>query len=256
MNIKKELNNALFAQHEAKFKHLGFKNEFNLYNAIISGNENEVKRVREINAKAKANPKISGHDGLLSHDPLRNQKYHFVILSALIARFCMESGLDRETSYSLCDIYIQKMDILNSPKEIEDLKTEMIYEYTALMKENNTKGVFSRQISKCIDYINDNIFQKINLETIADELAMNPSYLSKLFSKEVGLPISAYIKRQRLQIAANMLTYAEYSISDISGYLCFSSQSHFTKSFQEVYNMTPKKYRDLHTTNILTKPAL
>ena len=86
-----------------------------------------------------------------------------------------------------------------------------------------------------------------SLRSIAEYLNMNPTYLSRLFKKEMDVSISAYIKTERLKTAAHLLQYSNYSISEISEYLNFSSQSHFTSSFQELYGLTPKKYRDLHT---------
>ena len=124
------------------------------------------------------------------------------------------------------------------------------------MKDNKKKGVYSRQVSKCIDYIYDNLYKNISLEEIADNLKVNPNYLSKLFSKEVGISISAYIKKQRLQTAANMLRGSDYTISEIAGYLCFSSQSHFTNSFKHEFGMTPKKYRDTYTTKLAINKML
>ena len=256
LSIDKELNHKLFIQRSEERKHFGFQNEFNLYTAIISGNDNEVKRAREsyINAK-KYNSHVE-FEGILSHDPIRNQKYHFVVLASLITRFCVEAGLDREVAYNLCDLFIQKVDLCTSINQINEIRTEMIYKFTSLMKDNKKKGVYSRQVSKCIDYIYDNLYKNISLGEIADNLKVNPNYLSKLFSKEVGISISAYIKKQRLQTAANMLRGSDYAISEIAGYLCFSSQSHFTNSFKHEFGMTPKKYRDTYTTKLAINKML
>ena len=60
----------------------------------------------------------------------------------------------------------------------------------------------------------------------------------------MSMEISAYIKNQKLIAAANMLIYSDYPIAEIAGLYNFSSQSHFTNSFQEKYGTTPKKYRD------------
>ena len=48
--------------------------------------------------------------GVLSKNNMQNLKYHFVITIALIARYCIDGGMDVSTSYALSDFYIQKAD--------------------------------------------------------------------------------------------------------------------------------------------------
>ncbi|MBO5292841.1 MAG: helix-turn-helix transcriptional regulator [Lachnospiraceae bacterium] len=69
-------------------------------------------------------------------------------------------------------------------------------------------------------------------------------YLSKLFHKEIGIPVSEYIMLQKVEKAKNLLCYSDYSIVDIANYLTFSSQSHFIQVFQKFAGLTPRKYRD------------
>ncbi|WP_375105406.1 helix-turn-helix domain-containing protein [Paenibacillus sp. RS8] len=46
------------------------------------------------------------------------------------------------------------------------------------------------------------------------------------------------------------MAFSDKRISEISTYLCFSSQSHFQKSFKDKYGITPLMYRksELHQT--------
>lgn len=247
MDIKQELNHKLFMQREENTRHLDSEKEFGMYRAIASGDFDEVTRLHR--QYEQANRYTSGADknGTLSQNPLQNRKFHFVILAALIARFCVAAGLEKEIAYSMSDIYIQKADACTSLGQIDILQTNMIFEYTSQMRETKKKNIYSKQIIKCVDYIYDNLNIKLTVSDIADHLQMSPTYLSKLFSKEVGMPISAYIKEQKLKAAANMLLYTDSSISEISEYFNFASQSHFTTAFQELYNLTPKKYRDTYS---------
>jgi len=114
------------------------------------------------------------------------------------------------------------------------------------------KKTYSRQTGKAIDYISNHLNTRLALTDIAEALDMAPSYLSKLFTKETGESISAYIKEEKLKAAANMLQYSDISISEISEYYHFSSQSHFTASFTEYHGVTPKKYRDINNKKIFS----
>lgn len=247
MNIRQELNHKLFMQREENIRHLDYEKEFGLYMAISSGDIDEVVRLHTQYEKTNRYTTESDRNGILSQNPLQDRKFHFVILAALIARFCVAAGMEREIAYSMSDIYIQKADLCTTLPQIDKLQTDMIMEYTSQMRENKKSNIYSRQISRCIDYIYNNLQLKLTVADIADYLQMTPTYLSKLFAREVGMPISSYIKEQRLKAAANMLLYTDSGISEISEYFNFASQSHFTNAFQKMYGMTPKKYRDSYT---------
>ena len=53
------------------------------------------------------------------------------------------------------------------------------------MQDNRSKGIYSKQIVKCVDYIQANLQQELRLESIAEYLNMNPTYLYPLFKKEL-----------------------------------------------------------------------
>ena len=253
MNIKRELNYKLFLQREENTRHLDFDKEFGFYTAIANGDIEDVKRRHRNYIESNRYTTSQEKNGVLSKNPVQNSKFHFVILAAMITRFCVEAGLDREEAYNMSDIYIQKADECTTLSQIDELQAEMIFFYTNRMKTAKNKSSYSKHVSKCIDYIYDNLNKKISVEGIADYLKISPSYLSKLFAKEVGDSLSNYIRLRKLEAAANMLQYTDYEISEISEYFNFSSQSHFTTLFQNKYKMTPKKFRDSHNNKSITK---
>ena len=86
---------------------------------------------------------------------------------------------------------------------------------------------------------------KITLQALAEEVHLSPSHLSKLFHREMGLTISDYIRKKRVEAAGNMLKFSDYSCAEIANYLCFSSESHFIQIFKKEMGKTPKQYREL-----------
>lgn len=247
MSVKKELNHKLYIQREENIKHLDFQKEFAFYNAIAAGNKKEILACRERFVKAFSDTENPERNGTLSNNPVQNERYHFVVMAAMIARVCVQAGLNHETAYSLSDIYIQKMDECSDIESINELRNEMVFGYAEHMQSLRKQNVYSKHIVKCIDFIYDKLNTNLNVTTIADYLDINPTYLSKLFVKETGMTLSRYIKEEKLRASASMLQFSDNSIGEISEYFCFSSQSHFTNAFQEEYGITPKKFRDIHS---------
>ena len=81
------------------------------------------------------------------------------------------------------------------------------------------------------------------LADIAAEVGVSPVYLTQVFQQVEGLPLYRYQLRLRLARALDLL--AEYDdLSQLSLDLGFSSHSHFSASFQQVYGRSPSEFRE------------
>ncbi len=65
-----------------------------------------------------------------------------------------------------------------------------------------------------------------------------------LFREDTGVTLYDYIMQEKLDLAKNLLTFTDYSYSDISSYLGFSSQSHLGKVFKNATGLTLMQYRN------------
>ena len=236
MSINKELAQREFVQREYGKLHSPYEKELEFYSAVAAG---DIERVKELYTPLA----VEGY-GRLSEDNLRNIKYHLVITIALIARFCIEAGMPTETSYTISDIYINRLDVSTTEEQLREIHREVFLEYAKRMQTVNSGEAYSKHILMCLDLIYDNIYSGIRVSELADKLGLSAQYLSKLFRQEVGVTISEYIMSRRIKAAENMLKYSDYSSIDIGNYLNFSSHSHFISAFRKHTGFTPKQYRE------------
>lgn len=236
MNIEKKLSHIEFLNREYNVSHLSYEREMAFFQSIKEGNVAEAKRLFK--------PLGGGEMGKLSRDSIRNLKYHLIITVAFITRYCIEGGMEMEVAYNLSDIYIQSIDRCRTEDEINLLHREVVDDYAQRMCILRKQNRYPKSVTICLDYIYDNLHTKITLERLAEVTSLSPAYLSKLFHKEVGQTVSGYIVKKRIEAAANMLKFSDYSCLDISEYLCFSSESHFIQVFKKHTGYTPKAYRE------------
>lgn len=246
MNTNRDLNYRLYIQREEGFSRAPFNSEFEKYKTISSG---DVERVKENFSQIKKN--YYNGKGILSDDPIRNVRYHFIISVALVSRICVEQGMSHDLAYTLSDIYIQRADKCDNVEDIIDMIGEMQIDYAERMRDIKKENIISIHIRKCIDYIYEHLHEKLTVESVAEYLHLSATYLSKLFIKETGQSFRKFIINARVNAAKNMLIYSDFSCLEISLSLGFSSQSAFISTFKKITGTTPKKYRILYKTDVL-----
>ena len=241
MNTNRDLNYRLFVQKETGFARPAFHDEMSYYNYIKEGN---VKAL-----EARFNDPLDDFykgKGQLSDDPLRNVMYHLVVCVGVVTRLCVDAGMDHNVAYTLSDIYIRRGDKCRTPEEVIDVMEEYQMDFARRMREIKKGSVVSLHVKRCSDYIYEHLHENITLADLAKREKLNPSYLSKLFSKELGMGVKDYIIKAKIDTAKNILRYSEFPILDISISLGYSSQSAFTADFRQATGLTPKKYRDIY----------
>jgi len=80
------------------------------------------------------------------------------------------------------------------------------------------------------------------LAEIAAEVRGSPVYLTQVFQQVEGLPLYRYQLRLRLARALDLLAHYD-DLTDLSLELGFSSHSHFSAAFREVYGRSPSEFR-------------
>jgi len=243
LDISTELEKQLQNERESEIRRVSYDLEIKFYGMISSGDMKALEKFIEERRKATRGVM---RKGVLSSDNLMNEKYHAVIMTALVSRFCIEAGMDIEVSYTLSDIYIRKIDKAMSVAEVYDLHDAIARDYCRRMSDMAKTQVVSRYVVLAVDYIRAHIQQNLTVDQIASELNVNSSYLSKLFKKEMGKTISSYIRDSKIEIACNMLRHLDESSLEIANYLGFSSQSHFIQVFKKETGVTPEEYRKKH----------
>ncbi|MCR5292997.1 MAG: AraC family transcriptional regulator [Eubacterium sp.] len=241
MDTNSVLNYRLYIQRQEEFIRDDYHAEFRQYNRIKSG---DVEGARERFKVARQ--KFLDNRGNLSESPLRSMIYHLVVSAAIISRMCIDGGMDRDTAYTLSDIYIRKADVAKDTEEVLDLMADMQVDYATRMRDLKKLNTVSIHIRRSIDYIYDNLHRQLTLTELAEKEGLSESYYSRLFVKETGVNVNHFINDAKIRTAQNMLRYSDSPILDISISLGFSSQSAFSTLFKKMTGLTPKVYRDMY----------
>ncbi|HYX51573.1 MAG TPA: helix-turn-helix transcriptional regulator, partial [Ktedonobacteraceae bacterium] len=70
-----------------------------------------------------------------------------------------------------------------------------------------------------------------------------PSYLSRVFKKEMGITLTDYINKLRIEEAKYMLDHRNISVSEAALSVGFNDPNYFSKVFTKLEHMAPHDYR-------------
>ena len=119
-----------------------------------------------------------------------------------------------------------------------------IYRGTLSYKDKKSTATSNYAAYNAVKYIDENFRTITNVKDVARALTYSESYLSHIFSENIGMSIKEYIIRKKLQLAAETLKSEDISIEKLSEYLNFNSPHTFRQAFKKMYSQSTSEYRE------------
>ena len=126
---------------------------------------------------------------------------------------------------------ISKEKIMSCIKDIVKQKATELPKYSIFIKQ-------------AINYIDEHLTDDMTLETIAESVHSNASYLSRIFKKEVGTSVITYITDLRIKKAKDLLEHSDLKTFEISDAVGIHDPAYFSVLFKKYTGMSPKSYRN------------
>lgn len=114
----------------------------------------------------------------------------------------------------------------------------------------NTKNDHIERVNEVLFYIHGAIARNFAVEELSSLVAMSPFHFNRIFKEQTKESLHAYIKRVKLEHAANLLLFnPEATITHIMHEVGFSSNASFSQAFKENFGVTPTKWREVDRAN-------
>ncbi len=95
-------------------------------------------------------------------------------------------------------------------------------------------------------YIHQNADQVLNREALATMAGYSLPHFHRIFTAEMGENIAAYIRRVRLERAAQKLIHGATDLMQVAMDAGFQSHAAFSKAFKQHFGYTPSEFRTLN----------
>lgn len=95
-----------------------------------------------------------------------------------------------------------------------------------------------------IDYIEQNLAETLDVDTIAEKTALSSFYYQRIFGALCGMTVGDYIRARRMTLAAQALAVSDSRVIDVAVMYGYDSPDSFAKAFQRFHGITPSMARE------------
>jgi AraC-like DNA-binding protein/ligand-binding sensor protein len=219
---------------EAEISRYPFEKETDLIDYIENG---ETRR-----ARAALN-EILGNVFFATGGDLKMVRARVLELVVLLSRAAVRGGADAEQIFGMNYQYINRINSFTNIESIASWLSIVIGKFSELVFDMR-EIKHADAIQRAMHYVRENFHDKISLDDAASYVNLSPSYLSKLFKKELDLNFNTYLNQVRVEKSKNFLLNTEISLIDIAGMCGFEDQSYFSKVFKKFSGSSPGKFRE------------
>jgi AraC family transcriptional regulator len=106
-----------------------------------------------------------------------------------------------------------------------------------------TLGDYKRRMLRVLVHIQQHLDEPLLLEELAAVACFSPYHFHRVFKGMVGEPVKEYVRRLRLERAAQRLKLSEASVIDIALDAGYLSHEAFTRSFRSAFGRSPSQFR-------------
>lgn len=118
-----------------------------------------------------------------------------------------------------------------------------------IMQNQNLKSLAADQrnpnhspLAFVISYIQSNLNEKINADTLSDKACMSRSTFYRLFKRELGISPNEFILAEKINRAKQLLSNPLAKVAAVSYELGFSDANYFIRAFKKIVGTTPGNY--------------
>jgi AraC family transcriptional regulator len=106
-------------------------------------------------------------------------------------------------------------------------------------------GLSKYKLKQAFEYMNTHLSENISLASVSEQLGISQFHFCRLFKQSTGMTPYAYLIRQRVERAKQLLKRKEGTMLDIAIECGFANSSHFAKHFRKYTGISPRHFRML-----------
>jgi two-component system, response regulator YesN len=178
----------------------------------------------------------------------QSQSYHFIHQSYSVLLSAIITSLEKQGG-SILDILehnlFGQLEGKRTSRDIIDWFTGVLFPLHKRLTEETLNDNGQSAIRQICLHIREHCREDLTLVQCAELVGMSPSYVSRLFKKEMGINFLDFVVECKVEEVKRLLLETDLSISEIAGVIGYSERN-LTRIFQRKVQMTPSMFRSAY----------
>lgn len=189
-----------------------------------------VREVRKFNPKIKF-VFVSGHDDFA---------YAREAMELQVCRYILKPLVPEEILQTVKEVLLE----IEKDRQKQTLAAHE-KRFDQLAAEKSETGSSDNFLIKCACETIQELYRDpdFSQSVLAEKLQVNSSYISRLFSKEMGISYNKYLLRIRMEESKRLLNETPLRVSTIAGCVGFHDARYFSTQFKQYTGKTPMQFR-------------
>jgi two-component system response regulator YesN len=166
---------------------------------------------------------------------------HLLYLSSVFTRIIQTQGWSMQKVLGEDYLRFLSLDTLLSKSQILEWAKRVAGHITTYV-ENERRKSSHQMIKKILETVDQMLAEDLSLHSLAEQLYVNSSYLSRLFKKETGESFSGYVLVRRMERAKELLQ-SDAKVYDAANAVGYRDISYFAKVFRKYWGVAPSELR-------------
>jgi len=99
------------------------------------------------------------------------------------------------------------------------------------------------KVDKIREYLINNLEDNVTNAQLSEKFDITMTLMKKCFKCMNGIPINAFIRNEKMKLAADLLKNTKHSVTEIAGKVGYNNSSKFSAAFKNITGMSPIEYR-------------
>lgn len=174
--------------------------------------------------------------------PLDSRSDAFTRLLLRLSEYTERFGITLASLYGTDFSISRQIKQLSTPLQMDQWLRNHIRRSIKLLTEN--QAAYSSQIIQEVrTYISEHFSESITLASVAQNICLSPSYLSRLYKKVTGEKFIDYLTSVRMEKAMELLSSRDSRIYEVAEQVGYKSTKHFSQAFKAHMGQTPFEYK-------------
>jgi AraC-like DNA-binding protein len=159
----------------------------------------------------------------------------------------LDSAQELKDYYYIDDIFKKLVDSWNAKLPGYEFITKTLLQqlliaiYQNIRKQNRNYST-SLKVEKIIQYMHQNINNKVTLNELSEIVHLSSFYLSRAFKNTTGYSVIEYFNKIKIDKAKELIIEGDKKVKEVAQVLGFTDEFYFSRIFKRIEGISPSEF--------------